>query len=120
MTDLIQKVETKYRRRDLPEIKPGMLVRVHYKIKEPKRETTQAFQGLVIAVKHGRGTKGMFTVRGEAAGQMVEKTYPVHSPLIKKIEILERYKVRRNKLYFIRSLSQAKLRKKLKKKIKAK
>lgn len=117
MTDIIQKIETKYQRKDLPEIKPGMLVKVYYKIKEPKRETVQTFQGLVIAVKHGKGTKGMFTVRGEAGGQMIEKIYPLQSPLIEKIEILEKYKVRRNKLYFVRNLSQAKLRRKLRKKL---
>lgn len=118
--DLIQKVEAKYQRKDLPEIKPGMVVKVYYKIKEPKRETVQAFQGLVIAVKHGKGTKAMFTVRGEAGGQMIEKTYPLHSPLIEKIEILAHYKVRRNKLYFVRELTPAQLRRKLRRKIKVK
>jgi large subunit ribosomal protein L19 len=113
-----QKLEEKYTRKDLPKIKPGMLVKVYYKVGEKGKENIQAFKGLVISVKHGKGLNAMFTVRGEAAKQMIEKTYPLHSPSIEKIEILEKYKVRRNKLYFVRNLSQAELRRKLRKTLK--
>lgn len=113
---LVQLVEKKYLRTDLPEIKPGHYIRVFQKVKEAKREFTQAFEGLVIAVKGG-GTRKMFTVRGEAGGQMVEKTYPYHSPVIERIEILNQAKTRRAKLYFVRKLHPREIRKKLKIKI---
>ncbi len=111
---LIQLVEKKYMRTDLPEIKPGMLVRVWQRIKEKKRELSQPFEGIVIAIKGGKGTKKMFTVRGLAGGQMIEKTYPYHSPVIEKIEILAQGKTRRAKLYFVRKLHPKEIRKKLK------
>ena len=111
---LINVVEEKYLRKDLPEIKPGMVVRVWQKIKEKKREFLQKFEGLVISVKRKKGTRVMFTVRGEAAGQMIEKTYPLHSPLIEKIEILGQAKTRRAKLYFVRGLHPREIKKKLK------
>jgi len=112
--NLIHLVEQKYLRKDLPEIKPGYLVRVFQKIKEKKREMIQAFEGIVISVKRKKGTRVMFTVRGEAGGQMIEKTYPLHSPLIDKIEILGVSKVRRAKLYFLRKLHPREVKKKLK------
>lgn len=111
---LIQEVEKKYLRNDLPQIEPGMIVRVWQKIKEKKREFLQKFEGLVISVKRKKGTRVMFTVRGEAGGQMIEKTYPLHSPLIEKIEILGKGKIRRAKLYFVRKLHPREIKKKLK------
>ncbi len=114
---LIQLVEKKYIRKDLPEIKPGMLVRVWQKIKEQKREVLQPFEGIIIAIKGGKGTRRMFTVRGEVAGQMVEKIYPYHSPIIEKIEVLGQAKTRRAKLYFVRKLHPKEIKKKLKIKI---
>ncbi len=111
---LIQFVEEKYVRKDLPEIKPGMLVRVYQKIKEPKREFTQVFEGIIISIKNKKGTRKMFTVRGSAAGQMIEKTYPYNLPTIEKIEILKQGKARRVKLYFIRKLHPKEIKKKLK------
>lgn len=110
---LIQLVEKKYLRSDLPEIKSGSYIRVWQKIKEAKREFVQPFEGLVISVKGG-GTKKMFTVRGLAGGQMIEKTYPYHSPIIEKIEILGQAKTKRAKLYFIRKLYPRAIKKKLK------
>jgi len=112
--ELIQFVEEKYVRKDLPEIKPGMLVRVYQKIKEPKREFTQVFEGIIISIKNKKGTRKMFTVRGSAAGQMIEKTYPYNLPTIEKIEILKQGKARRAKLYFIRKLHPTEIKKKLK------
>jgi large subunit ribosomal protein L19 len=111
---LIQFVEEKYSRKDLPEIKPGMLIRVWQRIKEKKREFVQPFEGIVISVKNKKGTRKMFTVRGSAGGQMIEKTYPYNLPTIEKIEILKQGKARRAKLYFIRKLHPREIKKKLK------
>lgn len=110
---LVQLVEKKYLRQDLPEIKPGSYVRVWQKVKEGKREFSQAFEGLVIAIRGG-GTRKMITIRGEAAGQMIEKIYPLHSSVIEKIDILGQAKTRRAKLYFIRKLHPREIKKKLK------
>lgn len=101
-------------RKDLPEIKPGMVVKVWQKIQEKKRTLIQPFEGIVISVKNKNSLRKMFTVRGEAAGQMVEKTYPYHSPAIEKIEILKQGKARRAKLYFVRKLHPRKIKRKLK------
>ena len=96
-------------------IRPGDTVRVHQKVIElkkgrgaNKKETTtknvrtQVFEGLVIAVKHGHEAGGTFTVRAQMSGVGVEKIFPLYSPVIEKIEIVKRSKVRRAKLYFIR------------------
>lgn len=111
---LIQKIEKKYLRTDLPEIAPGDYIKIWQKVKEAKKETLQTFQGIIIAIKGGKGIKRMITVRGEAAGQMIEKTYPFHSPVIDKIKILKKAKTRRAKLYFIRNLHPKEMRRKLK------
>lgn len=114
---LIQLVEKKYERKDLPEIKVGMLVRVWQKFKEKKREVVQPFEGIIISIKNKKGTRKMFTVRGPAGGQMIEKTYPYNLPTIEKIEILGQAKSRRAKLYFIRNLHPKEIKRKLKIKI---
>jgi len=100
-------------RTDLPEIKPGMQIRVYEKIKEGDRERLQAFEGIVIARKHGKGLSATITVRAIISGVGVEKIWPIHSPKIAKIEILKAPLVRRAKLYFLRNLSPKKTRKKL-------
>ena len=79
-----------------------MKARVWQKIKEADKERLQAFEGLVIAVKHGRGKTGTFTVRKISSGIGVEKIFPLHTPTIEKIEILSQAKVRRAKLYYLR------------------
>ncbi len=88
--------------RSVPAFRPGDTVKVHQKIKEGDKERTQLFEGLVISRKHGSGTNAMFTVRKIASGVGVERTYPLHSPFIDKIEVVKSVKVRRAKLYFIR------------------
>ena len=98
------------------EIKPGMKVRVTERFFEGGKEKTSTFEGIVIATKHGKGLDGTFCVRNVLEGVGVEKTYPLHSPNIKKVEILEEYKTRRAKLYFLRGLSPKEIRKKLRKK----
>lgn len=89
---------------NIPDLRPGDNVRVSYKIKEANRERIQVLSGLVIRVRRGRGG-GNFTIRRVASGVGVEHTFPLASPLIEKIEITRRGKVRRAKLYYIRRLS---------------
>ncbi|OHA83453.1 MAG: 50S ribosomal protein L19 [Candidatus Yonathbacteria bacterium RIFOXYC1_FULL_52_10] len=84
------------------DIRAGDTVRVSLKIEEKGKTRLQAFEGLVIAVKHGKEMGGNFTVRKVASGVGVEKTLPIYSPSIEKVEVLRRSKVRRSKLYFIR------------------
>lgn len=100
-------------RTDLPKIEAGMKIRVHERIKEGDKERVQVFEGIVLAVKHGRGASATITVRNVVAGVGVEKIWPLHSPKIVKIEVLRASKVRRAKLYFLRALSPKKIRRKL-------
>lgn len=86
---------------ELPEFNIGDTVRVSVKIKEGERERTQAFEGTVIARKHG-GVAETFTVRRVAHGCGVERVFPIHSPHVEKVEIIRRGKVRRSKLYYLR------------------
>ncbi|MBI4359236.1 MAG: 50S ribosomal protein L19 [Candidatus Nealsonbacteria bacterium] len=92
-----------YLRSDLPEIKPGQQIRVSQKIKEGDKEKTYVFEGIVLARKHGREAGATITVRRVASGVGTETILPLHSPLIEKIEILRRSKVRRAKLYYLRT-----------------
>ena len=89
----------------VPELKSGQTVRVHQRIKEGDKERIQPFEGLIIAVKHGRGINATFTVRKISNGIGVERIYPLHSPTIDKIEVLKVAKVRRAKLYYMRARS---------------
>ena len=116
MTNLIDKVEERFKTKKLVDIKPGMWVKVYYRTLG--KANVQPFTGLVISVKNKKKLSTTFKVRGEAAGQWIEKTYPLHSPLLEKIQILKKYKVRRAKLYFVRNLSKLELRSKLRKEIK--
>jgi len=83
-------------------IKAGDVVRVHQKIQEKGKTRLQVFEGMVLYRKHGNEAGGTFTVRRTASGVGVEKTFPLYSPMIEKIEIVKRAKVRRAKLYYIR------------------
>lgn len=84
------------------DIRPGDTVRVHQKIEEKGKFRIQTFEGLVLAKKHGTEAGGTFTVRRVASGVGVEKIFPLYSPMIDKVEIVKRARVRRAKLYFIR------------------
>lgn len=97
-------------KKDLPDIRPGDTVRVHQKIKEKDKERIQAFEGVVLARKHGRGVSATITIRKVISGIGVEKIFPIHSPTIEKIEVLKRGKVRRAKLYYLRKAKGKKAR----------
>lgn len=90
-------------RKDVPQFKVGDTLRVYYKIKEGDKERLQAFEGLVIAHKHGKGINATFTVRKISGGIGVERIFPLHSSNVAKIERVKTSKVRRAKLYFVRS-----------------
>jgi len=94
-------VERPFLRTDLPDFRPGDTVKVYFKIKEGDKERVQPFEGVVIR-KRGSGTGATFTVRKISYGVGVERTFPLHSPLIEKIEVLKRGKVRRARLYYLR------------------
>ena len=100
----------------MPKIKPGSKVRVWEIIKEGDKTRTSAFEGLVLARKHGREQGATFTVHATIAGVGVEKIYPLYCPTIDKLEILSSpKKVKRSKLYYLRNLSPKKIRQKLQK-----
>ncbi len=96
------------------DIKPGNTVRVWQKIKEGEKTRLQAFEGMIIAHKHGFEPGATFTVRKISSGIGVERTFPVFSPNVEKIEIVKRAKVRRSKLYYIRDKAAKQIRKKMK------
>lgn len=96
------------------DLRSGDTVRVVQKVKEGEKTRLQAFEGLVIARKHGREPGGTFTVRKVVSGVGVEKIFPLYSPVIDKIEIVRRAKVRRAKLYYIREKSAKRIRRKMK------
>jgi large subunit ribosomal protein L19 len=96
--------------KQLPDIKPGDTIKVHQKIKEGNKERIQIFEGLVIARKHGKGIFSTITVRKIVAGVGVERIFPVHSPAIEKIEVVRHGKVRRAKLYYLRTAKGKKAR----------
>ena len=101
---LIKEITAAYMKNDLPEFRPGDTVKVSVKSKEGDRERIQVFEGLVIK-KRGGGISETFTVRKISYGVGVERTFPVHAPLVDKIEVMRRGKVRRAKLNYIRKLS---------------
>lgn len=109
---LLKVVEAKYTRADLPEFRPGDTVRVAYRVKEGNRTRVQNFEGIVIKIKRN-GYNTSFTVRKVSYGVGVERIFPMNSPLIEKIEIVQRVRARRAKLYFIRELSEREIRRKL-------
>jgi large subunit ribosomal protein L19 len=100
---LINELTKEQLKTDLPEFKAGDTVRVHVRIVEGSRERIQVFEGVVIK-RRGGGISETFTVRKISYGVGVERTFPVHSPKIEKIEVTRRGRVRRAKLYYLRNL----------------
>lgn len=99
----IERLEKENIRLDLPNFGPGDTVKVHVKIKEGEKERIQAFQGVVISKRKG-SSNATFTVRKVSYGIGVERIFPMHSPIIDKIEVLTRGRVRRAKIYYLRKL----------------
>ena len=99
--DMIKAFTNEQLKENVPEINIGDTIRIHNKIKEGTRERIQLFDGTVIA-KHGGGISETFTVRRVSYGVGVEKTFPIHSPNVEKVEIIRSGKVRRAKLYYLR------------------
>jgi large subunit ribosomal protein L19 len=105
-TDLI---EQPFLRNDIPDFRPGDSVKVHVRVVEGNRERVQVFQGVVIR-RSGGGIRETFTVRKISFGVGVERTFPLHSPTIARLELLQRGRVRRAKLYYLRDLRGKKAR----------
>ena len=99
----IKQLEKEMMRLDLPHFIPGDTVKVHVKIKEGEKERIQAFQGVVISKRSG-STNASFTVRKVSYGVGVERIFPLHSPIIDRIEVITRGRVRRAKIYYLRKL----------------
>jgi len=102
---LIAELTQDFMKSDIPTFRAGDNVRVHVRIKEGSRERIQIFEGLVLKRQNGAGINGTFTVRKISFGVGVERTFPLHSPMIEKIEVTRLGKVRRAKLNYIRKLS---------------
>lgn len=99
--DILRMVEREYMKEDVPEFGPGDTVRVHVRVVEGGRQRTQVFEGVVIA-RRGGGINETFTVRRVSYGVGVERVFPIHAPVVEKIEVVRRGKVRRAKLYYLR------------------
>lgn len=101
MNDIIRSIEAEQLKENVPEFNVGDTVKVHAKIKEGNRERIQVFEGTVLK-KQGGSTRATFTVRKSSNGVGVEKTWPLHSPNVEKVEVIRRGKVRRAKLTYLR------------------
>lgn len=101
MNPLIAEITKEQLRNDIPDFRPGDSVRVHARIVEGERERIQLFEGVVISRK-GQGLSEMYTVRKISSGVGVERTFPVHSPRVAKIEVVRKGRVRRAKLFYLR------------------
>jgi large subunit ribosomal protein L19 len=99
----LKQLEREMMRLDLPDFAPGDTVKVHVKIKEGEKERIQVYQGVVISKRKGM-TSATFTVRKVSYGVGVERVFPLHSPIIDKIEVVARGRVRRAKIYYLRKL----------------
>ena len=102
MADLLLEAEKLALRTDLPDFAPGDSIRVHVKVREGEKERIQVFAGIVIA-RRGGGARETFTVRKISSGIGVERIFPLHSPVIDRIEVERKGSVRRAKLYYLRS-----------------
>jgi len=102
--ELLRQITEEQIRKDIPQFKAGDTLRVHVKVKEGNRERIQVFEGVVIK-RRGGGVSATFTVRKVSYGVGVERTFPLHTPKIEKIEVMRRGRVRRAKLYYLRNLT---------------
>ncbi len=113
--DVLQEIQKDYIRNDIPEFRPGDTLRVHYRVVEGNKERTQIYEGIVISIK-GKGSSRRVTLRKVSYGVGVEWIFPINSPRVEKIEVVNKVRTRKSKLYFIRNLSQSEVRRKLRKK----
>lgn len=104
MSKVIEAIEREYMKKEVPTINVGDSVKVFVKVVEGTRERLQAFEGIIIAKKNG-SVRETFTVRRVSFGIGIERTFPLHSPRIDRIEVVRHGKVRRAKLYYLRNLS---------------
>lgn len=103
MNQLISEITKSQLRDDIPDFRPGDTIRVHAKIVEGTRERIQLFEGVVIK-RHGTGISETYSVRKISNGVGVERTFPLHTPRVEKIEVIRHGRVRRAKLYYLRAL----------------
>lgn len=99
----LQEVEKEYLRQDIPDFRAGDTLRIHVTVSEGDKQRIQVFQGVVIA-RRGHGTGESFSVRKISGGVGVERVFPLHSPVIDRVEVVRRGRVRRAKLYYLRTL----------------
>lgn len=111
--DLIQTFNSRMNLRPAADIRPGMTVKVHQRIKEGAKSRVQIFEGMVIARKHGSGPSATITVRKVSGGYGVERVFPLHLPTVEKFEVVRTSKVRRAKLYYLRTKSAKETRRKV-------
>lgn len=104
MSNLIAEIEREYMKENVPQFEVGDVVKVFVKVIEGNRERLQAFEGTVIARKNG-GVRETFIVRRMSFGVGIERSFPLHSPRIDRVEVVRRGRVRRAKLYYLRNLS---------------
>jgi large subunit ribosomal protein L19 len=109
MSEIVKGIETIGMRTDLPLFRAGDTVKVHVKVKEGDKERIQIFQGVCIARKHG-GIRETVTVRKISNGIGVERMFPIHSPIVDKVELVQRGRIRRAKLYYLRAIKGKKAR----------
>ncbi|MEV0286866.1 MULTISPECIES: 50S ribosomal protein L19 [unclassified Kribbella] len=103
MSNVLNELDNSSKRDDIPSFRPGDTVKVHVKVVEGNRSRVQVFQGVVIR-RQGGGLQETFTVRKVSFGVGVERTFPLHTPIVEKIEVVTRGDVRRAKLYYLREL----------------
>ncbi len=101
--DQVHRFEADYLKREVPEFRPGDTIKVHVRVVEGDKERIQVFQGVALA-RRGGGSRETFTVRKISGGVGVERIFPLHSPVIDRIEVVRHGKVRRAKLYYLRDL----------------
>lgn len=101
----------------LKDLQTGWTIKIHQRIKEGEKTRLQAFEGIIIAKKHGTNASGTITIRKMSDGIGVEKTFPLYLPSIEKVQVLKKPKVRRAKLYYLREKSSRQIKKKMKQKI---
>jgi large subunit ribosomal protein L19 len=101
MSEVIESIERRQMRRDIPRFREGDRVRVHFQVVEGTRRRTQVYEGVVLRLQ-GQGSRRTFTVRKISFGVGVERTFPLHSPKVERVEVVARGQVRRAKLYYLR------------------